>query len=275
MRFLPAFLSLLFAVFANAAPPGRVVAIGGALTEIVYALEAEDSLVGTDTTSYYPPEANSLPKVGYQRTISAEGVLSLAPDVVLITEQAGPPAVLKQLKSAGIRLVKLRSGKSLDDVRENIRKIADLAGKNERGELLIESIGRQADELKKSAEGKSRKRIIFILNHGGGIMVAGRNTAADAIISLSGAENAVDGYEGYKPLTPEAAVALKPDVILVTKQGFDRVGGKKGLLALPGLSLTPAGQRGNVIVMDALLMLGFGPRTVMAAGEIQKKCGEF
>ena len=263
---------VLLALPAAAEAPRRVVSIGGALTEIVYALEAQEVLVGNDTTSYYPPAAERLPKVGYQRALSAEGIVSLSPDLVMLTEEAGPPAVLAQLQAANIPVLQLRAGRSLTDVRDAIRVIASALKKDRAGSALIDAIDRQTAELAKvTARHPPDKRVLFILQHGGGApMAGGRETAADSIIRLSGAQNAVTEYTGYKPLTPEAAAALQPDVILTTARGLAQAGGKDALLAAPGLSLTPAARTGSLIVMDALLLLGFGPRTVQAAATLHE-----
>ena len=271
-RFFLVWGLVLLALPAAAEAPRRVVSIGGALTEIVYALEAQEVLVGNDTTSYYPPAAEHLPKVGYQRALSAEGIVSLSPDLVMLTEEAGPPAVLAQLQAANIPVLQLRAGRSLTDVRDAIRVIASALKKDRAGSALIDAIDRQTAELAKvTARHPTDKRVLFILQHGGGApMAGGRETAADSIIRLSGAQNAVTEYTGYKPLTPEAAAALQPDVILTTARGLAQAGGKDALLAAPGLSLTPAARTGSLIVMDALLLLGFGPRTVQAAATLHE-----
>lgn len=272
MKVAPISLLLFLALSAQAGTPERIVTVGGALTETVYALGAKDLIVGSDTTSYYPPMAEKLPKVGYQRTLSAEGILSLDPDLVILTEEAGPPPVLRQLESAEIEILTLKAGRSLGDVKTNIQKIATVLNRKETGAALIQKIDAESKQLTDSiADAKYKKRVIFILQHGGGApLVAGKGTAADSIIALSGAINVVEDYEGYKPLSPEAAVALKPEVILITNQGLEQAGGKESLLNVPGISLTPAGKHGHVIAMDALLILGFGPRAAQAASALSK-----
>ena len=105
-------------------------------------------------------------------------------------------------------------------------------------------------------------------------MVAGVNTAADSIIRLAGAENVVTGYEGYKPLSPESATSLAPEILLVTSQGVEQAGGVDSIFAVPGLSLTPAAKEKKVVVMDSLLLLGFGPRTADAALELNRKSND-
>ena len=254
----------------------RLITIGGALTEIVYQLEKEALLVGSDTTSYYPAAAEQLPKVGYQRTLSAEGILSLNPDLIIYTDEAGPPAVLEQLKMTDVGLLELKAGRSLEDVIDNIKTMAATLDATARGQALIRELMAKKQGLDQAiAAADSAKKVMFILQHRGNTpLVAGKKTAADSIITLSGADNAVTGYEGYRPLTPEAAITQAPDIILITRQTLEHTGGQANLLKAPGLALTPAGIRGHVIAMDALLMIGFGPRIVDAALELHERYSE-
>jgi iron complex transport system substrate-binding protein len=254
--------------FAGAAK--RIVSIGGAQTEIIYALGAESRIVGVDSTSYWPETAKLLPQVGYQRALSAEGILSLEPDLVILGVDAGPPAVIEQLKQANIPLLVLQEDHSIASVKQKIAAIARALGEVTKGKALMERLDEQQAALDQELKAHpAPARVLFIMQHGAGsAMVAGTHTAADAILKLAGASNAVTAYEGYKPLTPEAAPALAPDIILVTTQTLDEIGGKDSVLKLPGLALTPAGKSGRVIAMDTLLLLGFGPRTIEAAREL-------
>ena len=270
-------LLLLFIMQPVAGETGkRLITIGGALTEIVYQLEKEALLVGSDTTSYYPAAAEQLPKVGYQRTLSAEGILSLNPDLIIYTDEAGPPAVLEQLKMTDVGLLKLKAGRSLADVIDNIKTMAETLDATARGQALIRELMAKKQGLDRAiAATDSAKKVMFILQHRGNTpLVAGKKTAADSIITLSGADNAVSDYEGYRPLTPEAAITQAPDIILITRQTLEHTGGQANLLKAPGLALTPAGIRGHVIAMDALLMIGFGPRIVDAALELHERYSE-
>ncbi|WP_169567499.1 heme/hemin ABC transporter substrate-binding protein [Sneathiella limimaris] len=265
-------LILLTPTFVHGEDLNRIISIGGSLTETVYALGQEAKLVGSDTTSYFPPAAEDLPKVGYMRTLSTEGVLSLKPGAVILTEEAGPPPVLAQLQAANVKLVKLKAAKSLDDVMGNNVELASLLGVPAKGAELnaqMTAALRNLEELK--SKQKAAPRVMFLMNHGGAPMVAGKGTSADSIIELAGAENVVQDYERYKPLTPEAAVKYAPDYLIVSTSSLQSVGGIEKFLELPGLALTPAGQQKKVVDMDALLLLGFGPRTVDAAIELNRK----
>ena len=90
-----------------------IVSVGGPVTEIIYALGEQDRLVGRDTTSVYPPEANDLPNVGYMRALSAEGVLSLSPDLILARSTSGPPVTLDQLAASSVPIVLVEEQLSL------------------------------------------------------------------------------------------------------------------------------------------------------------------
>ena len=103
---------------------------------------------------------------------------------------------------------------------------------------------------------------------GGAPQAAGRDTAAAGIIKLAGGINAVDGYSGYRPLTPESVIASNADYVLVTRQTVQAMGGRQAILDQPSLNRTPAGKAGKIIEFDTLLLLGSGPRTPEAATEL-------
>lgn len=256
---------------APAAESGlRVVGGAGAITETIYALGAQDRLVAVDMSSVYPSEARKLPQVGYTRQLAAEGILSVQPTLLLINDDAGPPTALSQIEKAGVKIVRLPNDHTPEAAEERIRAIGQELGRTEQARQLIARLHAEIRAVRARAEGAgTHPKVLFIYARGGGVMnVAGRRTAADSIIALAGGRNAVEGYEGYKPLTAEAAAGAAPDVILVTSRGLETSGGVDELLKQPGLSLTPAGKARRVIAMDDLLLLGFGPRLGQAAKDL-------
>lgn len=252
------------------AGPRRVVCVGGALTEIVYALGAGDRLVAVDSTSVYPAEASALPQVGYQRTLSAEGILAQTPDLLIATADAGPPTVLRQIRDAGVPVESVPVGYSPQAVDDKVRRVAAALGLAAQGEALRKRVAEGWRTLQGQLSAPpTRPRVLFILAHSGpALMVAGSNTAAHAMIELAGGVNAVGDTSGYKPLSPEAIIGAAPEVILITDEGLASVGGKAALLRKAGLAQTPAARSGRVIAMNALLLLGFGPRTPDAANQL-------
>jgi iron complex transport system substrate-binding protein len=256
----------------------RIVSVGGALTETLYALGAQGDLVGVDTTSLYPDAARALPSVGYARNLSAEGVLSLRPTLVVASEDAGPPAVLRQLEAARVPVVVLGSDHRFEGVLTRTQKLAELSGRAHAGQSVAARLQHEWQTTRErvlslTSSGKAAPRVLFVLSHSIGQMrVAGRDTSADAMSRYAGAANVYAGVEGgfsgYKPLAPEAAIAAAPDVILATEQGLAAAGGIDGLLRVPGLAQTPAGRARRVVALEALLLLGFGPRLPLAVATL-------
>ncbi|BDU21063.1 ABC transporter substrate-binding protein [Dyella sp. GSA-30] len=259
-------LLLAFAValpsIASAASPGRIVSLGGDITETIYALDAQSSLVGVDSTSEWPAAARTLPDVGYVRQLAAEGVLSLRPELIIATHDAGPPPVLAQLRSAGVRIDTLPVTYAPAEVIAKVRTIGHLLGKDSAASQLADKIQIQYGELAKAVAGMPRHpRAIFMMSAGGGSpLLAGNETAATHAIVLAGGVNAVDGFTGYKPVSAEAMAALAPDVIVLMRERAEALGGVEGVLKLPGVALTPAGKAHRVILVDGQALLGFGPR---------------
>lgn len=247
---------------ASAGEPKRVVALGGDITEIVFALGASDRLVGRDATSTFPDAANALPDVGYFRQLGAEGVLSLRPDLILASAQAGPPEVLKQIGAAGVRIVTMAGGYSPEGLLGKVKAVAgalQLAGK---GDELAAKLRAEIDEAASAiAAMQGRPKVLFLISAGGGApMAAGRDTAADALIALSGGLNVFAGHSGYKPISLEAAAAAAPDAIAMMDHTLTAMGGVSGVAKHPALMLTPAAKSGRIIARNGSALLSFGPR---------------
>lgn len=256
--------------------PVRVVVAGGALTEIVYALGAQRRMIANDLTSLYPAAATQLPKIGYLRTLSAEGVLSLHPDLLLAGAEAGPPTVLSQIAAAGVPVKRFTHGYTVERVREHIHEVAAALRVDDDGARVagrfMSDWQRVRDQIEQRYGLQRRPRVLFILGHTGNqVMVAGQDTAADAVLAYAGATNALRGFTGYRPLTAEAAVAAQPDVLLTTTTGPSPADPALTLLAQPGLANTPAGRARRVVSFDALYLLGFGPRLPQAVADLAQR----
>ncbi|MFC7205842.1 hemin ABC transporter substrate-binding protein [Comamonas endophytica] len=257
MSFAPRCSCFFAAPLAQAAAPARVVGLGGPVTEIIYALGAGERLVGADASSIYPAEAHRLPKVGYYRSFSIEGVASLKPDLVLASEDSGPLHALEQLRRLGSLVVILPSAPTLEALDQRIMGVAKALDIEPRGAALVQKL--HAD-LRAVRPSPAKPRVLLISSHTGRLQGAGDDTAAAAMLKLMDARNVLAGQRGYKPLSAEAAVALRPEVIVTGRMSVDASGGLDAFLAQPGLAATPAARSRRVVVMDDLLLLGFGPR---------------
>ncbi|WP_028602647.1 heme/hemin ABC transporter substrate-binding protein [Ottowia thiooxydans] len=251
----------------------RLVTINGAITEVVYLLGAEAQLVGTDTTSLFPSAAQKTPKVGYLRQLSAEGVLSLKPDAVIATSDAGPPVVLDQLRSAGVQVELVKSEYTWNDVSSKVQAVGRAGRRETAARELQARLDVEWAQVNRQVAGASRAkpRVLFILSHGPSPQVAGQGTAAEAMIRFAGGVNALSGFQGYRPMTAEAMASAAPDVILSTDQGIEALGGIDKLWQRPELALTPAYRRRALVSQDALLLLGFGPRLPQAVRELHSR----
>jgi iron complex transport system substrate-binding protein len=244
----------------------RIVSLNGDVTETIFALGLGNRLVGVDTSALYPPARIArIRKIGYQRTLSAEGILSLRPTVVIGTAEAGPPAVVSQLRSAGLTVVILRQNDSLTAGPWKLREVGKALGVPKRGEKLARQVQRQITTARTEARSASlHPRVAFLYLRGPRTqLIAGTKTRADTMIVAAGGVNAgADaGIEDYKPITAEALVASRPDLLLVLNDGLESVGGVSGLMRIPGVAQTPAGRNRRVLHYDDLLLLGLGPRT--------------
>jgi iron complex transport system substrate-binding protein len=257
-------------VAAAQTAPERIVAAGGVVTEILYALGAQDRIVGVDSTSQHPPEAlKDKPNVGYVRALSAEGVMSLKPSRVIAIENAGPPDVVRLLKEAGVPFSAIPEDLTEQGVATRIRAVGSAAGVADKADELANATVQQFQQLGDlRRQVATPKRVLFVLAlRDGRPMVGGRNSGADAIIKLAGAVNAADAIEGYKPMSDEAVIAAVPDVILMMDRGAHAVAADD-VFRLPSFSATPAGSRRALVIMDGLYLLGFGPRTPQAARDL-------
>jgi len=260
---------------ANGKAAARLITIGGAITEVAYALGAQDQVVGTDTTSLFPAAAQKTPKVGYMRQLSAEGLLSLRPDAVIATTEAGPPVVLDQLRSAGVRLELVEADHSWGEVQRKVQAVGRAAGREAQAGELQRRLDAQWAEVQgrvRAGEGTRRKpRVLFVLSHSASPQVSGEKTAANAVIGLAGGVNCLSGFQGYRPMTAEAMASAAPDVILTSTQSIEAHGGVERFWERPELALTPAFAKRALITQDALLLLGFGPRLPQAIDELHRQ----
>ncbi|MES1945556.1 putative Hemin-binding periplasmic protein HmuT,putative [Salinisphaera sp. PC39] len=265
---------LLLAAFlagpAAAETPARIVSVGGAVTEILFELGLGDRLVAVDSTSQHPPAARELPDVGYMRRLAAEPIVALDPDLVLAIEDSGPPAVLRQIREAGVRIVTVADDPSPAGVLAKVRAVAGAVDRPGAGQRLAERIAADfAAASERVAAYEDRPRVLFLMSAGNGPpLAAGRDTAAANIIELAGGRNAMTGFAEYRPITPEATVAAEPEVVLVGDRTLAALGGAAALRRHPAIAATPAGQAGRIVAMDMLLLLGFGPRTPQAVREL-------
>ena len=254
------------------ADTSRIAAVGGSITEIVYALGEESKLVARDSTSVYPDAALKLPDVGYMRALSPEGVLGIDPSGILALEGSGPRETIDVLKKASVTYIEVPERFDHQGILDKIRVVGKALSVEDKAAALeakVDADLKAAEALTATIPADKRKRVLFILSMQGGKMLAsGSGTAADGIIALAGAVNAVQGYQGYKQLTEEAILEARPDLILMMDRAGDHAAADADILAHPAMAATPAGQAKAIVRMDGAYLLGFGPRTAGAVRDL-------
>ncbi len=258
----------------------RVVCVGGGLTEIVCALGQESSLVGVDTTSRFPHGVRRLPSVGYARNLSLEGILALAPQNVIVSHDAGPISVLSRLRGAGVAVSTAEDGYTVEALILRVKQLGRILRCEERAQLLAEKLWRDwgvvAQDL--SAQ-KPNIRVMFVLGQSPGqFIVAGAGTGAHVMLQYAGLQNAFADTVGYRPITTEALIAARPDLLVVTQpdsmahQSSPSV--SESIVQIKGLAMTPAARASRWLVFDTMFLLGFGPRMPDAILALRRAASE-
>ncbi|MGN8124213.1 heme/hemin ABC transporter substrate-binding protein [Pseudomonas sp. 22082] len=251
---------------AAAELPQRWVSAGGALSEWVSALGGEAKLVGVDTTSQHPQSLKSLPSIGYQRSLSAEGILSLRPDILIGTEEMGPPPVISQVRSAKVRVELFSAQPDLPTLEKNVTHLGQLLGAESQAVQLLHSYQQQLDAQKARVVAVQSKHkapgVLLLLGHAGGKpLIAGKDTAADWLLQQAGGHNLAT-HTGYKPFSVESLASLDPEVLVFADRALTGEAAKAALFKEnPILNSSRAAKTGRVLELDPTLLVGgLGPR---------------
>ncbi len=238
--------------------------LGGDVAEIVARLGEADTVIGRDDTVTFPPALARLPSIGYLRRLSGESVLSLHPQRVIASASAGPSEVLAQIEASGVELITLQSQPRLAELDAKVQEIAQALDREAEGDALVAELDADQEQLR-SLSPLTGLRIMFMLHHSGMTpMVGGQDTIAQDIIDALGATNAFATLQGYKSVSAEGLISAAPDVVILSHDGLDALGGNEALWQLPGLAMTPAGQSHHFVAVDEVALMGMGPRTPRA-----------
>ena len=236
----------------------RVVALANGSAEIVAALGYTSILVGRDVASTMP-ELASIPIDNPGHNVSTETVLAQKPDLILIDSNTSPTSALDTLKQSGIKIVTIPSTFDLKTVAAKESAVAAAIGTPKAGALLtsqISSISNQTKPIK----------VVFLYLRGTSsiYLIGGKGSGADSLITAMGFTDigAANLAQPFSAMSAEELVKLNPDVILLMTKGLESVGGLAGLVQLPGIAQTQAGQHKRVVTVDDSLLLSFGPRTI-------------
>jgi len=255
-------------VTSDVSDTSRIVALSGDLTEFIYELGSGTSIVATDLTTVYPPEAVALPKVGVGRFLSAEAVLAHDPTLVIGDTQTEPLAAIEQIRAAGVPVVILNVSTTFEMMYSKIDDLGTVLGVRDEAKNLAALLNDEIADASATIDAEGdRPSIAYVYTRGPDVVLLfGADMVTQPVIEASGGldAGAAAGVSGNIPVTPEALIAAAPDVIVVPSEGLDVLGGVDGFLALPGVAQTPAGTNGHILAYPEGDFLTLGPRIALS-----------
>lgn len=257
---------------ANDARDARLVVISQTYNEIIWALGAQDKVVGVDFSSTYPPEVKKTQTVGYHRALSAEGILSLHPTAIIHDNNIGPPQVVEQLKGLNIPMKTFEAkNDSIEGAKALIREMGAYFHKEARAEELCSTLDSQRAASLEAVRKYTDKPRVAVIHFGRASNVylvvgkgegTGDGSAASRMIEWAGGEMALTAQRMQRMESPEIVAQANPDVILVTDYGFDRLGSPVDeIKALPGVATSNAAKNNRIYRIEEHQLMYFGPRT--------------
>jgi len=252
----------------------RIISAGAGVTELLFALEKQQSLIAVDVTSR-SSLVNKLPVIGYHRQLSAEGVLSLEPSMLIGSAEMGPKSTLDLLQQSGVDVVVLPTEASTASLLQRVALLGDKLDRSKQATALQTKIKQQVASLEATnAKQVIRKKVIFLLlNEKGSYTAAGGNTTAHTVMALAGTDNPAKDLNSYQPLSVEAFLSMQPDAIVVSGRQWRKYQDLDTLYAaMPLLAETPAGKNRAVYVIDgSALVGGLGLSSLTQAQQLQQK----
>lgn len=239
------------------ADPSRTVSVASGAAEIIAALGLIKTLVGRDIASETSELAN-VPVVTDAHSLSAEKVLATKPTLMIIDDQTAPTEAIDAVAKAGVQIITIPEAWSVADIEPRITNIATIFGVTSAAADVV-----QAMKFNKYPMTATKVGFLYVRGTSSIYLLGGVGSGADSLINAAGAHDiGADAKLGpFTPLTPEALIKAQPDVLLVMTKGLESVGGIDGLLELPGVKQTPAGQHRRVVAVDDGVLLAFGTQT--------------
>lgn len=252
----------------------RIVCVSKHLTEMVFALGKGYDIVAKDLTSTYPDSAKLLPTVGYHRMLSAEGIISANPDVVIHSNDIGPETVLPQLIKAGVNVKAFGAANSYDSAKIVLKQLGSFFGVDARADSIIKNMDAAMQAVITAKAALKDTPTVMVIHYGQAnnvfFVMSGRKGAADKMIELAGGKPASYDAKGARQISAEAVAVTNPDVIIATDFGYDKMGGSEKFKEVPGVALTNAAKNNRIYRFEEHDLVYFGPRTPENALKLMK-----
>lgn len=197
--------------------PETIVSLIPSNTEIVFALDAGDQLVGVTDYDNYPEAAQDIERVSDSVEFNAEKIIQLDPDVVLAYSTGEAPPALTQLEDADIPVFVIESATSFDEVYGDIEQIASVLAKEEKGAEVIEGIQSQIENVQERLAAVEEQKEVYVeISPSPEIYTTGKSTFMQEILDHAQVTNAFEDLEGWPSISEEEVITRDPEVILTT-----------------------------------------------------------
>ncbi|PNK94260.1 ABC transporter substrate-binding protein [Enterococcus faecalis] len=229
----------------------KIISLVPSTTEVIEDLGKTDQLIAVDTqSSTMMTDLKKLPQMDMM-AVDAEKLIALKPQIVYVNDinLASSESVWKQVEDAGITVVNIPTSTSIKAIKEDVQFIADSLSEHEKGQKLIKTMDQEIDEVAKIGKTiKKPKTVLFEVAALPDIYSFGNGTFLNEMIETIGAKNVLANEKGWLPVTEEAAIAAKPEVIL-TNVNYMKDPAKE-ILARKNWENVPAVQNKEVFEID-------------------------
>lgn len=252
--------------------PSRIVSIGSSITEIIYFLNSQDQIIAIDITSNFPEDSKKFPSVGYIRNLSAEGLLSTNPSIIISEDDIGPKNIIKQIQDTKTELRIIPEEQTLNGIIQKIQCVGNIIGQQKEAEEKISSeinpVINKIKEIKKEKDLSNIKIMMILSTEGNSTVVAGANTSGDSFIKMLGATNIFESINGWKAVTAETILLKNPDYIIIPEKDLHKQSNVNTISENMILKETNAGKNNGYIIKDGMAILGYGPRTIFTLMDV-------
>ncbi|MFN3134543.1 MAG: cobalamin-binding protein [Candidatus Kryptonium sp.] len=252
-------------------PPQRIVSLAPSITETLFFLGVADKVVGVTRYCNFPPEAKSKTIVGGVIDPNYEVIVSLKPDLVIMTVEGNTRETFDKLTNIGFKVF-VTNPRNFNGIFKTIFDIGKICGIEERANFLVDSLKKELERVKASNAGKIKPKI-FVLLSLNPLMTAGKNTFINEIIENAGGMNIVGNLgQNYPILNREQILKVNPDMIILTEPNI----GKDELLRMfPEWRHIKAVKENKIFKIDPDILLRPSPRVVLATKIIAQFISKF
>lgn len=249
-------------------PAQRIVALTPSDCEIIYAIGAQDQLVGRGTYCDYPAEVADIPVVDSGANTNLEQILALQPDVLIMSTMAQTEEQVNALENAGVRVI-VSDAQTIAGTYDAITLIGQVCGKEAEAAALVESMKTELADIAAKSENTGKTVYFEVSPLQYGLWTAGSGTFMNELAELCGLTNAFADVEGWSSISEEQVLARDPDyIVTITMYYGEGPKPEEEIASRQGWENLKAVKNGEIYNADSNAVSRPGPRLVDAAKEL-------